>query len=295
MVLETLLLLLPCTLSNAAQISDTVFFTWYVHLCLPKPLETLLKFAFHPFFLKKKLNQKDSSFEHFHHPLSSLFFFLFPHACSLLNSAFPPGLPNVSVTADHQSGGSAGHFRAPRGSRLTQRLQLDPHPPNFGSWAPLMSCPRQAESHLAKPQKHFQLQTAWCSPQRETRPKVEELIRSHHITMRTYSSLIAEQSSFISCFWQKYLWDVYTCSDLAGADMQKHTSPEVDGHQSLWIYLERVLGFIRGLYRITFFFFTRWKFTTVYEKFYSSALESKSSITIKNNIQSDQWHSCKCT
>lgn len=52
MVLETVLLLLPCALSNTAQISDTVFFTWYVHLCLPKPLETLLKFAFHPFFFK---------------------------------------------------------------------------------------------------------------------------------------------------------------------------------------------------------------------------------------------------
>lgn len=170
--------------------------------------------------------------------------------------------------------------RGPAGSLSAS--SLTPHPPNFGSWAPLMSCPRQAESHLAKPQKHFQLQTAWCSPQRETRPKVEELIRSHHITIRTYSSLIAEQSSFISCFWQKYLWDVYTWSDLAGADMQKHTSPEADAHQSVWIYLEKVLGFIRGLYRITFFFyFTRWKFTTVYEKFYSSALESKSSIIIK--------------
>lgn len=74
MVLETLLLLLPCALSNTAKISDTVFFTWYVHLCLPKPLETLLKFAFHPLLLKF-LNQKDSSFEHFHHPLSSPLFF----------------------------------------------------------------------------------------------------------------------------------------------------------------------------------------------------------------------------
>lgn len=76
MVLETVLLLLPCALSNTAQISDTVFFTWYVHLCLPKPLETLLKFAFHPFFFKF-LNQKDSSLEHFHHPFSSLLFFSF--------------------------------------------------------------------------------------------------------------------------------------------------------------------------------------------------------------------------
>lgn len=79
MVLETVLLLLPCALSNTAQISDTMFFTWYVHLCLPKPLETLLKFAFHPpfFFFFKFLNQKDSSLEHFHHPFSSLLFFSF--------------------------------------------------------------------------------------------------------------------------------------------------------------------------------------------------------------------------
>lgn len=65
--------------SSTAQISDTVFFTWYVHLCLPKPLETILKSAFHIF------NQKASSVEefvqNFHYPLSPslsspLFFFL---------------------------------------------------------------------------------------------------------------------------------------------------------------------------------------------------------------------------
>lgn len=125
MVLETVLLLLPCTLSNTAQISDTVFFTWYVHLCLPKPLETLLKFAFHPFFF---YIFKPKGLLTWTFPSSFLLssFFLFPHACTLLNSPLPPGLPNVSVTADHQSGGSAGHFRAPKGSRLTQRLQLDP-------------------------------------------------------------------------------------------------------------------------------------------------------------------------
>lgn len=43
--------------------------------------------------------------------------------------------------------------------------------------------PGRAERHLAKPQKHFQLQTAWCSPRRESRPKVEELTKSYHITI----------------------------------------------------------------------------------------------------------------
>lgn len=35
-----------------------------------------------------------------------------------------------------------------------------------------------AERHLAKPQKAFQLQTAWCSPRREFRPKVEEFTKN---------------------------------------------------------------------------------------------------------------------
>lgn len=58
------------------------------------------------------------------------------------------GLQDIS---EHR--GAAGSLSA---------CSLTPPPPtsNFGSWAPLMSCPRQAERHLAKPQKHFQLQTA---------------------------------------------------------------------------------------------------------------------------------------
>ncbi|CAB1428811.1 unnamed protein product [Pleuronectes platessa] len=44
------------------------------------------------------------------------------------------------VTADHQSGGSAGRFRSRRGSQLTQRLQPAPA---IQSQAPLRPCPRQ--------------------------------------------------------------------------------------------------------------------------------------------------------
>ncbi|XP_039999693.1 uncharacterized protein LOC120798961 [Xiphias gladius] len=46
----------------------------------------------------------------------------------------------VSVTADHQSGGSAGHFRSRRGSQLTQRLQPAPR---LQSQAQQRPCPRQ--------------------------------------------------------------------------------------------------------------------------------------------------------
>ncbi|KAL3055250.1 hypothetical protein OYC64_018025 [Pagothenia borchgrevinki] len=46
----------------------------------------------------------------------------------------------VSITADHQSGGSAGHFRSRRGSQLAQRLQPAPR---LQSQAPLRPCPRQ--------------------------------------------------------------------------------------------------------------------------------------------------------
>lgn len=56
-------------------------------------------------------------------------------------------------------------------------------PPNFSTRPHWGLVPGRAERHLAKPQKHFQLQTAWCSPQRESRPKVEELTKSYRITL----------------------------------------------------------------------------------------------------------------
>lgn len=229
MVLETLLLLLPRAPFNAAQISDTVFFTWYVHLCLPKPLETLLKFAFHPFFFPPFFsNFKKTPRLNISIILTSVFS-PSPHAHFLIPPYPLPPLQgfhaNVSVTADHQSGGSAGHFRAPRGSRLTQRPPHTPPPlPIFVRGLRWCLVPGRAERHLAKPQKHFQLQTAWCSPQRETRPKVEELIRSYHITVRTYSPLIAVRSSF--CFIltgtsENFPSALYMRCDSIGADVQK--------------------------------------------------------------------------
>lgn len=91
---------------------------------MPKPLETLLKFAFHPFFLKKKfVNQKDSSLEPFHHPLSSFFP---PHiAAHFLIFSFSPSRASVLMyqlqlttsqvglqdISEHQ--GAAGSLSAP--------------------------------------------------------------------------------------------------------------------------------------------------------------------------------------
>ncbi|TNN54002.1 hypothetical protein EYF80_035770 [Liparis tanakae] len=46
----------------------------------------------------------------------------------------------VSITADHQSGGSVGHLRSRRGSQLAQRLKPAPR---LQSQAPLRPCPRQ--------------------------------------------------------------------------------------------------------------------------------------------------------
>lgn len=101
MVLETLQLLLPCALSplalnpSTATISDTVFFTWYVHLCLPKPLETILKSAFHIF------NQKASSVEefvqHFHYPLSPSL------SCPLFFPPQPSAFPRLFPARSHTS------------------------------------------------------------------------------------------------------------------------------------------------------------------------------------------------
>lgn len=75
MLLETLQLPLPCTHSpsRTAPISDTVFFTWYVHLCLPKPLETILKSAFHIF--NQQASLVEEFVQNFHHPLSPFLFF----------------------------------------------------------------------------------------------------------------------------------------------------------------------------------------------------------------------------
>lgn len=250
MILATLLLLLPCTLTNTAQISDTVFFTWYVHLCLPKPLETLLTFAFHPFFLIFKAKRLLT----WTFPSSSLLssFFLFPHACTVLNSPLPPGLPmyQLQLTTSQVGLQDISEHRGAAGSLSASSLT----PPNFGSWAPLMSCPRQAERHLAKPQKHFQLQTAWCSPQRETRPKVEELIKSYHITIHTYSSLIAVQSSFISFLTEISLRRLYlnSFSWCWHAKMFFIRSGVTcrDGHPSV---LGRAWGLIRDFIEIAFF------------------------------------------
>lgn len=48
--------------------------------------------------------------------------------------------------------------------------------------------PGRAERHLAKPQKHFQLQTAWCSTrEREFRPKVEELTKNYCTAIDIFS------------------------------------------------------------------------------------------------------------
>lgn len=151
MVLETLQLLLPHTHSpsRTAPISDTVFFTWYVHLCLPKPLETVLKSVFHIFNQWASLSRRicpkfpstpfSFSFPTFfstclHFPASS------PHAHTHLNFLSSPlqlCYRVVSVTADHQSGGSAGDFRSRRGSQLSQCLQPAPR---LESQAPLRPC-----------------------------------------------------------------------------------------------------------------------------------------------------------
>ena len=72
-----------------------------------------------------------------HFPVSS------PHAHTHLNFLFFPlqrCYRVVSITADQQSGGSAGHFRSRRGSQPAQRLQPAPR---LQSQAPLRPCPRQ--------------------------------------------------------------------------------------------------------------------------------------------------------
>lgn len=61
---------------------------------------------------------------------------------------------------DH--GGAASSLNA-----FSLLLDSSPRP----RWGLVMG---SAKRHLAKLQKHFQLQAAWCSPQREFRPKVEK-------------------------------------------------------------------------------------------------------------------------
>lgn len=104
-----------------------------------KPLETVIKSGPSYFSIKKPLQLK-SLVQHFHYPLSpSLPSRLLPHRrcppqprCSPPphTSSFSPLLLrrcccNVSITADRQSGGSAGCFRSQRGSsaRSAPRLQ----------------------------------------------------------------------------------------------------------------------------------------------------------------------------
>lgn len=112
-----------------------------------------------PYFLTKRPLRVEEFVQNFHYPLSpplsSPLSFLStapcfpvssPHALThtRLNFLFFPPLQRcyrgVSVTADHQSGGSAGHFRSRRGSQLAQRLQPAPR---LQSQAPLRPCPRQ--------------------------------------------------------------------------------------------------------------------------------------------------------
>lgn len=160
------------------------------------------------------------------------FFFLFPHACSLLNSALPPGLPHVSVTADHQSGGSAGHFRAPRGSRITQRLQLDPPPAKLwfmGSTDVLSQAGREPPGQTTET-----LPAADClvltTERKQAKGGGAHQEPPHHQTHVVIFNCRAKQFYFL--FLTKISLDVSTCSDLAGADVQKHTSAEADVHQS---------------------------------------------------------------
>lgn len=93
--------------------------------------------------------------------LSLLSFFFSPHM--LAHFLILPSLQGflmyqLQLTTSQVGLQDISEHRGAAGSLSASNLT--PHPPNFGSWAPLMSCPRQAESHLAKPQKHFQLQTA---------------------------------------------------------------------------------------------------------------------------------------
>lgn len=193
MVLETLHLLLPCSLSSlalkssTAKISDTVFFTWYVHLCLPKPLETILKSAFH-YLTKRPPQLKNLSKISIIPSLLPSFFstalcFSSLHAHTQLNFLFVPSsaaivLYQLQLTTsqvglrdilDH--GGAASSLSA---------SSLLPDSSPRSRWGLV---PGRAERHLAKPQKHFQLQTAWCSPRRESRPKVEELTENYFTTI----------------------------------------------------------------------------------------------------------------
>lgn len=175
-----------------------MFFTWYVHLCLPKPLETILKSAFH--ISNQKASLVEEFVQNFHYPLSpslspSLFFspqlhvslslprtlthiLIFPFSPSsaaivLYQLQLTTSQVGLRDILDH--GGAASSLSA-------SSLLPDSSPrPRWGL------VPGRAERHLAKPQKHFQLQTAWCSPRRESRPKVEELTENYCTTITHFS------------------------------------------------------------------------------------------------------------
>lgn len=71
---------------------------------------------------------------------SSMFPHLFPTHLHFLFFPLQRCYRLVSITADHQSGGSAGRFRSRRGSQLAQRLEPAPR---LQSQAPLRPCPTQ--------------------------------------------------------------------------------------------------------------------------------------------------------
>lgn len=159
-----------------------MFSTRYVHLCLPKPLETILTSAFH--YLTKRplrlenLSNISISRSHLLSPLlhSSTFRShtssfstppshtpLSPSGAAIVSYRLQLTTSQVGLRDISDHGGAASSLSA--GS-----LRSDSSPrPRWGL------VPGRAERHLAKPQKHFQLQTAWCSPRRESRPKVEGL------------------------------------------------------------------------------------------------------------------------
>lgn len=85
----------------------------------------------------------------------------------------------VAITADHQSGLQDISAHGGEGSLLSASSLLSDSTPR-PCWGLV---PGRAARHLAKPQKHFQLQTAWCSPQREFRLKVEEKEKNYCTTM----------------------------------------------------------------------------------------------------------------
>lgn len=144
------------------------------------------------FFFDQKAFSVEEFVPNFHHSLSPslfspIFFFtalcfpVSPHARTHLN--FPPSIAAVVMYQLQLTTSQVGLRDILDHGGAASSLCASSLPPDFSPRPHWGLVPGRAERHLAKPQKHFQLQTAWCSPQRESRPKVEERTKSYHITI----------------------------------------------------------------------------------------------------------------